>query len=1095
MQKKISSWALPRGAHFLSALVSLLLLLVTLPAAGQGMGDFIYTVGTTTRDSAGRDWAYILWQATQPQLMSNKVFAVYAKSGLATNTAPYSRVSIVQLQTDPRVIEPLLTRAQFLGDDLNQLQVDLSGLFGSFIPPVAISRGAQLSAVFRGTIGDPRQYPNLMLLARNHAGVSLALGLAYAQPIPSIGSTTFEVRAYDLAKDQDQAVLGRVTVEAGAPVTLPAPGAPIELPEKSAMGDLNVRLRWGTPDDLRRLTLMQFGYDLYRVSQPYAAAHSWGVSNPPPLVTLLNLVSNAPAIAKRVNRRPITPMQLFTLSEASAITYPGNTNTFFIMDDDGRGRTNYVNLGFTNGAKFYYYVAARDVLGRSGSLSLGTLATICDRLPPLPPTGVEVVNDYYYNSVTKTNRQTLRVKWKQNLRTNDSVSAYWIYRWTNLIEFNALSRFASSNRIAVVPHVPDATKNSFLDPAPGSAAVYDRTLWYSVRAVDTAACDTNYSGPAGPAYGVLRDRVGPAPVNATIGINCLQAFVTFDSTALVTNTGSTNLTVVGACNNSTGDFEWAEFYAVMNYSGLYVTNHPAAVSFGSNPSAQVTMEFPRIYRTGPSQGREPSGLQVFCRAALPHGKVSDFKEATSATFPSVKVPGVTELQNVFFIAYSRLDRVAIAGEKSDCQHHSGGGGVSWTNNISISFYPSPTSAEYRFYRRVDGGPLSLLAQGGITNIAAVITVYENAPPVNGGTVCFYLQLLDSNGNPSPMMNLGCADTEPVTPLPVPVLAKIKPLGSSVSPGMKLSWFCPPYGVDRFELRVARLADAPPAALSGGLVPTTDAPVSLTFTNGTNVLTAQFASFITPHVGSGFGSGADFTADCRIQSAQTYAVAVRAVGKNGFKGDFSDFQTFAWIPTNAPSPQVPWPARALPTVAVTNWPGGLLAVTLSPLSGDPALAPATFEGNAVLLGQGDLPAKIGIETLRRPVRIGGFWDPNLVIKTNFSCQSLFPCALYRVQITNSDYPVTSGGVIQVSPLMERVAWQKVISASSTNTVIHDPFVVLTQQIDPATQDSHLRLWLTDTQPVVSGATYRYLMVRFRDNHEIDQIIPSNDVTVP
>src|SRR5512138_47018 len=139
--------------------------------AQNGIGDIVYTVGTVARDSHGRDWAYLLWQATEPVLISNRVFAVYNKPGEATNNAPYTRVSLVSLQTDARVIEPLLERAANLGDDLIKLQQDLQQLFGALMPASALSRAEQLSAVLRGSLNDPRYYQNVLLLARNHAAV------------------------------------------------------------------------------------------------------------------------------------------------------------------------------------------------------------------------------------------------------------------------------------------------------------------------------------------------------------------------------------------------------------------------------------------------------------------------------------------------------------------------------------------------------------------------------------------------------------------------------------------------------------------------------------------------------------------------------------------------------------------------------------------------------------------------------------------------------------------------------------------------------------------------------------------------------------
>ena len=157
-----------------------------------------------------------------------------------------------------------------------------------------------------------------------------------------------------------------------------------------------------------------------------------------------------------------------------------------------------------------------------------------------------------------------------------------------------------------------------------------------------------------------------------------------------------------------------------------------------------------------------------------------------------------------------------------------------------------------------------------------------------------------------MTFLGCIDTAPVTPLPVPVLAKPVPQGTPSGPGMKLSWFCPPYGVQRFELLVAGFPTPPLSTLSALLVNTGAPAVSIIITNfGTN-LSLPFYSFITPVIGSEFGgTGPDFEVPCRVEEGKLYAIQVRALGKNGNAGDFSLIRTFLWAPTNAVLPEVPW----------------------------------------------------------------------------------------------------------------------------------------------------------------------------------------------
>jgi hypothetical protein len=68
-----------------------------------------------------------------------------------------------------------------------------------------------------------------------------------------------------------------------------------------------------------------------------------------------------------------------------------------------------------------------------------------------------------------------------------------------------------------------------------------------------------------------------------------------------------------------------------------------------------------------------------------------------------------------------------------------------------------------------------------------------------------------------------------------------------------------------------------------------------------------------------------------------------------------------------------------------------------------------------------------------------------------------------------------------------------SSSTPVTVICDPFVTITTSSDAAHR--YVYLWLEDTQPQISGARYKYILVRFKPNHEIDQLIPTTEVDVP
>jgi hypothetical protein len=96
-------------------------------------------------------------------------------------------------------------------------------------------------------------------------------------------------------------------------------------------------------------------------------------------------------------------------------------------------------------------------------------------------------------------------------------------------------------------------------------------------------------------------------------------------------------------------------------------------------------------------------------------------------------------------------------------------------------------------------------------------------------------------------------------------------------------------------------------------------------------------------------------------------------------------------------------------------------------------------------------------------------------------------MYRYQVPNATFPRVSGDVVQVSPLMERIAYENF----GGGIRIHDRFIAL--EAPPAAGGGlPVKIYLVDTQPVIAGARYAYLLVRLAANREIDQVIQTNEV---
>ena len=109
------------------------------------------------------------------------------------------------------------------------------------------------------------------------------------------------------------------------------------------------------------------------------------------------------------------------------------------------------------------------------------------------------------------------------------------------------------------------------------------------------------------------------------------------------------------------------------------------------------------------------------------------------------------------------------------------------------------------------------------------------------------------------------------------------------------------------------------------------------------------------------------------------------------------------------------------------------------------------------------------------------------------KSPFPCVLYRHQVANAKFATVSGDIIQCSPMMESIAFQK----SGAAAVIWDPFVIfdgISQAFGSGTI-GYLNTFLRDTQPVLAGARYKYILVRFGRDGEIAEVLATNEMEVP
>ncbi len=1191
-----------RAPGWLSSFALMLpLLLVTLfltprAQAQAPLGDLVFSVGTTIRNAGNQDWSFVLVGAVEPALLNGKRFAVYGKPGDVTSAASYTQRGTIFRQTDAGAINALLNQSVSLGQNLSTLSDALNTVLRR-VPGITNQPLAQkVITLFQQAETDAATSAVIGLLTVSNPGLRLCYGQAFAETIA--GLTTYEVREVNPATGIAGDVIGRVTITPGAPVILPAPGKPFHVATNHPDDHLVIKLRWGTPDALRRLSLLSYGFNVWRIPRADALAGNFLVLPP----TLAQLYSN-PAF-KRVNQAPASTTKDFSAgSGAGAADDAADRTTYFVADDNGyRRNARPVPMGepFVDGSEYYYFVTARDVLGRDGLVSLGGLGRACRRIPPVAPIDLSARDEVQVRPLpggANTNEQRIRIKWVQNTNIAELVTHYWIYRWPNPAMALSNDVPPSVNRIGMVPHSAATNTGTYLDDGPGAPVTPGLSnFWYTVRAVSVAACDPLPSPHSPPVSAVLRQREGPPAATGIVRGSCGTPAVKYDFFSRDLNldlpTNRWNYQLV--CVRRDPGIAWVSFAVTNSRAGVTllgpiyfppggdrveldytpandrspstldvgctVGNYYGAVSRqalyhseSSPPNRQLwnlnflagQLLLTAISNTDPLLAAANGGAASFCVPAINPTPDESGTVTMRFDFPSrppVLVQAASNGPNsgvwndvavawpdangVYAVSYPacligplpsfRGCIVSLPSEGDCAQHITSGADGGRIAPIQVEFNTTPRTREYRLYRSVNDGPLTLLAQGAILHVAGrrVVRKDDTMPP-SASRLCYFVQLLDEHGNPSPMSFIGCKEAKPEKP-PTPTLAEPQAIGTAASPQVSLNWFCPTAGVHRFRVFIKVGPGAPPSGGGGGggsgIISANlnfDAAKILTgYYSGIRKNVSAFAlrdlvkyseAQLTPPISASFGPGPQFTLTANVLADVPYQISVQALDAQEGESDPSTSWDFTWKPPTRPD-LVPWPARPLPDVAVFD---DRVSAVVFTNAQDNKLEDRRYP---VGIRIGQFPIRLDAsETIGTPDFIKYYRSPEASSDPNHHIffrhttdparngEPLLPIVVYRQQVTNAFFPRVSGDVAQVSPMLERIPWQ-------AGAVANDPFaLIIPDRLLAAGReynaDDGAYLYLRDQQPVLLGARYRYFVVRFKMNREVDYIIPAGEVEIP
>lgn len=503
---------------------------------GQPIPDALFTAGTTTTDVKGRPWAYLSFRPTDDRVLLGRSLAVYLKRGLPADPGRFERQGVVAAVQDVAVLAVLLDRGRQIGEDMPALESVLgelyrsrvgerNGLGGAVPASGGVSMADMLSALLGRGAADAETAQLLRLLGQAHPSVKMALGEGWAGvlSVPMGQPVTLEVR--DVTPSGDGGVVGRVTLTAGQPVLLPPPGPPVQVPDLSPKGDLNIKLRWGQADELRRQSPLGGGFTVWRVLRSFAVAQ--GVENAAPSQAQLKTWL-ASGDTSRLSDGPILVSKVLSLADAANVV--ADATNYFVVDDGNRYRRNAagedIDSPMAEGTEFTYFVTALDILGRDGPPSLPGHGIACRTLPPPVPNGLRVEN--YWEPRDAAGTQSFQFFWTANMNNGRDVTDYYeVFRGTDLTQLQS-----DPARATLVPvsgnlvHGANGVVMSFLDVAPEVlASDFGETFWYSVRAVHVSPCGPIVSDFAAPVLIARRQREGPAAPSGFVDGNCHRASV------------------------------------------------------------------------------------------------------------------------------------------------------------------------------------------------------------------------------------------------------------------------------------------------------------------------------------------------------------------------------------------------------------------------------------------------------------------------------------------------------------------------------------------------------------------------------------------
>lgn len=620
---------------------------------------------------------------------------------------------------------------------------------------------------------DQSEYASLRrnFLVQANYGFAIVEGRGYLDFVnPAEGPFVYEFWQGDGDGNPVDA-LGRLTLDANNPVSLPAPANLREVFLRGRDGVTPARanhrriyLNFDVGQDLRAFNTTTFGYNIYKL--PRALANGEDFDNVRNQLTRLN------------------PMPIL---EPSPIEGEQADQSYVYVDDgewlETGSEVNLLHVGDTA----TYWAVARDLLGNEGLPSAPLQATVRDTFEPDAPRGLGVFEDKDANRTP-----FLHVQW--NVQTEDTVS-FRVYRY---------QQYGNAGKKGPFPPVDGLTEGQIATVTPDPPAVGQRKFayrdfganqapqstgfWYCVSAVDAS---NNESALSPPMYGVIEDVVGPGP--GRVDELCVSRPVLSAS-------------VVVASDPETRTTDWTPRFVLRR-------THPAIVRvriakleitpqrLEATENTLTELEFGEVDAIEYSESDPAVGSQD----TIPLYRFT-FEDATGGTaFADANPPAAWSVgsERIVYRATGSVIRFMLVCdpfgtgqlEPGPVTVYPGGS----TPPVRISVGCDGETVLWRLYRSVDGGKTYALARELSCDEAASVDLVDDFHPESLTEVQYSLVPQDKNGNLGAPQYLDSRFIYSAK-IPTPTLISVDASGTPGSPIIRARWIGPRAGVQFYRLR-------------------------------------------------------------------------------------------------------------------------------------------------------------------------------------------------------------------------------------------------------------------------------------------------------